>query len=72
MVEEGSSLDGTRISEVSWPKECLLVSVRRGTQEIIPRGRTSLQVGDVVTVLTREEEEAPIHDRMEILCREKV
>ncbi len=72
VVEEGSSLDGTRISEVSWPKECLLVSVRRGTQEIIPRGRTSLQVGDVVTVLTREDEEAPIHDRMEILCREKV
>lgn len=72
VVEEGSSMDGIRIAEVTLPKECLLVSVKRGTQEIIPRGRTRLQVGDVVVVLTREEEEPLIHDQMEMLCREKV
>ena len=72
VVEEGSSMDGIRIAEVTLPKECLLVSVKRGTQEIIPRGRTRLQVGDVVVVLAREEEEPLIHDQMEMLCREKV
>ena len=36
----GSSLDGKRIKDVNWPSHCLLVAVKRGEHEILPKGST--------------------------------
>ena len=68
VVEKGSVLDGRRIGDLEWPKGCLLVAVQRGARELIPRGRTILQVGDILVAMTDEENQAFLNDCLEKLC----
>lgn len=51
----GDAAAGKRISELPLPKDCVIVSIRRGRQAVIPRGRTLLLAHDrlVVMVATR-------------------
>lgn len=70
VVHQGSRVEGMLISDAEWPQNCLLVAIQRGTDEIIPRGKTRLLVGDVIVTLTDERDMAAVHDRMEQLCRE--
>lgn len=69
-VSRGSRIEDLTIGEVQWPENCLLVAIERGSQEIIPRGKTRLLAGDVIVTMTDERDEARIHDEMEELCRE--
>lgn len=71
-VQEGSELADHTVSTVTWPDNCLLVAIQRGTEEIIPRGRTKLFAGDIIVTMTNERDLANVYDRMEILCKEKV
>lgn len=50
-VEVGSIADDKYIAAIDWPKECLLVAIKRGDKEIIPRGRVKLVGGDYLVVL---------------------
>jgi len=50
-IEMGSIGEGKFISEVDWPKGCLLVSIKRGEKEIIPTGNVKLIGGDYIVVL---------------------
>jgi CIC family chloride channel protein len=59
-VESGSVLDGKLLSEVKWPEESLVASVRRGRRVTIPHGETRLQADDQVTVIAKPEDEAQI------------
>ena len=68
VVEKGSALDGARIADVEWPKGCLIVAVQRGAKELIPRGKTTLQMGDVLVAMTDEELQARMNERLEGLC----
>lgn len=72
VVQQGSRLDGALVSEIEWPNNCLLVAIQRGSDEIIPKGRTRLQIGDVIVTMTDERDVAVVHDRMEVLCRESL
>lgn len=72
VVCQGSKLEEALVSEIEWPNNCLLVAVQRGSEEIIPRGRTRLQTGDVLVAMTNEEDMAAVHDGMERLCRQTV
>jgi len=47
-----SFLDGKQVFEISWPKNSLLVGVRRELEEIIPKGITKIKNGDFLIVLT--------------------
>ncbi len=58
----GSILDSQRISDISWPKYSLLVAVRRGEHEIIPKGDTLIEPGDYLVVLTNEDQVANVND----------
>ncbi|HEY8803864.1 MAG TPA: chloride channel protein [Clostridium sp.] len=58
----GSQLDGKQIKEVKWPPHCLLVSVKRGEDEIIPKGGTIIYPGDYLIVLTNEDWASSIND----------
>ena len=69
-VSRGSRIEDLTIGEIQWPENCLLVAIERGSQEIIPRGKTRLLAGDVIVTMTDERDEARIHDEMEELCRE--
>lgn len=55
--------------EVSWPKACLLVSIRRGEKELIPKGKTKIQTGDVIITMTDEAHNGEVCDQMKQLCR---
>ncbi len=60
----GSQLDGKQIKEVKWPPHCLLVSVKRGEDEIIPKGDTVIYPGDYLIILTNEDWVSSINDSL--------
>lgn len=72
VVHQGSQVEEMMIGEIRWPDNCLLVAVRRGTDEIIPKGKTKLLVGDVVVTMTDERDMPMVYDQMERLCGEIV
>lgn len=53
-VPPDSSIIGKKISEIQLPKECLIVSVRRGRKLYIAHGYTTIFEGDELTVFSRE------------------
>ena len=64
-VETGCTADQKRIGELKWPDRCLLVSVTRGGEEIIPHGDTKMQTGDYVVVLCPKERESFCRKRLQ-------
>jgi Trk K+ transport system NAD-binding subunit len=50
-LSDDSSSVGKTIAELNIPRTAVLVSIQRGEETIIPRGDTTLNVGDVVTTL---------------------
>ncbi|MBN1429351.1 MAG: chloride channel protein [Anaerolineae bacterium] len=54
-IEPGTSCIGQRMSEIPWPRDCVIATVRRGQRLIIPRGDTVLQAGDILAVVTEGE-----------------
>ena len=53
-VTAESTLDGTMVRDFNWPKEMLLISIRRGSAEILTHGDTIMKVGDLLMILTDE------------------
>lgn len=53
-VTAESSLDGLMVRDFNWPKNMLLISIRRGNQEILTHGDTIMNVGDILVILTDE------------------
>lgn len=51
-VGSGSGLEGKLIKEVCWPTNCLLVSIRRGERELVPKGTVRMITGDDLFILT--------------------
>ncbi|MHB8278105.1 MAG: ClC family H(+)/Cl(-) exchange transporter [Candidatus Humimicrobiaceae bacterium] len=51
-----SNIEGQKIKDICWPQGCLLVGIRRGAEEIIPKGETIIYPGDYLVVLTNENE----------------
>lgn len=54
----GSILEGKLVKEIKWPSDCLLVAVKRGDKEIIPKGSTQILAGDYLIALA-DEDKAP-------------
>jgi CIC family chloride channel protein len=48
-IPTGSAADGRPISEFPWPEGCLLVSINRGSELLIPTGSSVLHAGDAIT-----------------------
>lgn len=51
-----SSIEGQKIKDICWPQGCLLVGIKRGAEEIIPKGETIIYPGDYLVILTNENE----------------
>ncbi|MGM0212982.1 ClC family H(+)/Cl(-) exchange transporter [Enterococcus sp. AZ109] len=47
-----SKLDGVMIRDFQWPKDMLLISIRRGSSEILTHGDTVMKAGDQLIILT--------------------
>ena len=48
-------LNGVRISDIRLPDECVIISITRDDELIIPRGKTCIYTGDVIMVLVNNE-----------------
>lgn len=68
VIMGNSVLEGRCIHEITWPDNCLLVALERNGKEMIPKGRTRLLAGDVLTTITDERDAGYVHDKMEKLC----
>lgn len=51
----GSEIEGNLIKDIKWPKDCLLVAVKRGNEEILPKGDTKVESGDLLVILVDED-----------------
>ncbi len=51
----GSLVDRKKIKDVEWPNGCLIVGLKRGESELIPKGDTRVHSGDYLIVLTGED-----------------
>lgn len=47
-IEKGSPCEGKAISEIAWPTKCIIASIRRGRDLLIPHGETILLPRDVL------------------------
>lgn len=69
-IRHSSPADGKLIKDIEWPDNCLLVAIQRGEKEIIPKGHTKLQAGDIIVTMTDERDEVYVYERLEKICRE--
>lgn len=53
VIERGSLCAGKKMSEIPFPHDCVIASVRRGGQVFIPRGNTTLQSEDLLVVVAQ-------------------
>lgn len=70
-VMYGSTLDGVKVKDITWPKNCLLVSVKREGRELIPRGNTTILASDILTIMTDVKDMGKVYDAMNRLRSEK-
>lgn len=63
-----SMADGRTIKDIIMPKECLLVAIKRGEKEIIPRGDTKVYSGDYLHVLVNESRAASVNEDLMDVC----
>ncbi|OUP01778.1 ClC family H(+)/Cl(-) exchange transporter [Sellimonas sp.] len=70
-VTEDSAVSGKQIRDILWPEHCLLVAVKRGEKELIPKGRTRIMTGDIIITMTDEEHNGEVYDKMRRLCRKE-
>lgn len=66
----GSQIDGKFIKDVNWPIHALLVGIKRGESEIIPKGDTKIFVGDYLIVLTDEDQSAHVKRELNYIVSE--
>ena len=69
-VPVGSIADGRAVRDVRWPAGSTLVSVRRGTEVVVPDGGTVLRAHDVVTAFGTDASKQRMIDRMNTLAEE--
>ncbi len=55
---------GKRVEELELPHDCVLVAVIRGHDVLIPRGSTSLQVGDEILAVTRSDTQFELVEKL--------
>jgi CIC family chloride channel protein len=51
-IQKGSTCVGKQIKDVTWPKSCVIASIRRGHRFLLPHGDTILKTDDVLVIVT--------------------
>ncbi|SCP96118.1 ClC family H(+)/Cl(-) exchange transporter [Anaerobium acetethylicum] len=51
VVQHGSEFEDCHVRAIEWPEKILLVGVKRGEREIIPKGGTEIKAGDYLFIL---------------------
>ncbi len=63
-IESGAPCVGKYVREVAWPRDCVIASIRRGRQTLIPHGDTVLKAGDVLVTVV----EGKTHEELRRMC----
>lgn len=67
-VEYGSQASNRMIRDLEWPQDALIVAVKRGEKEIVPKGSLKLLPGDYLVILSSEDTENHIYEELKGLC----
>ena len=70
-VELGSEAEGKEIKDVNWPETALLVAIKRGNNEIIPKGSIEIQSGDYLVVMVDESRASSVLEEIQFLTSAK-
>lgn len=71
-LENGAGACGCRVQDLELPPDCLLVTIRRGGREIIPRGNTRLLDGDHLAVIVPEGRAPLVYRELSRITRGKL
>lgn len=61
-VSADSPAAGVKLEDLDLPRDCVIVSIRRGRRVLIPHGDTVLKAGDKVTAFVEIEDEEALKD----------
>ncbi len=67
-VELGSLICGKKISDIDWPEGSLIVGIRRGARELIPKGNSMILPGDYIVILSPEGQDTEVRRHFENFC----
>ena len=70
VVMHRSSVENRTVGQIQWPEHALIVAVRRGSEEILPKGSTRLKASDTLLVMVDAEKEGQADDYIRALCGE--
>ena len=68
-VHHGAAVCGKQIKDIDWPAHSLIVSVKRGETELVPKGDTRLLAGDTLVVLCDDWDSHEVYDALETQCK---
>ena len=68
VVGAQSQADGSRVMELAWPEQARVVTMRRGTSELVPTGATRLQAHDELVVIADESQLEEVTRGVGMLC----
>lgn len=68
-VEYGCFVSNKLVSEVEWPQGVLIVGIKRGAKEIVPKGNTKIIPGDYLVILSSNQAEKDHALTIKELCR---
>ena len=64
VVEMRSEVENKLIKDIDWPRNCLLVAIKRGDNEIIPRGNVQLIAGDYIVALVDNHKTVNVYEKI--------
>ena len=67
IVQHESSYENQIVKNIPWPAKSLLVGVKRGDVQLVPKGLTKLRAGDYLLLLTEECEECDLKAKLQEL-----
>ena len=74
-IRNEDAANGKRLSEIHLPEDCVIASIQRGRQVVVPRGHTQLLAGDRLIVLavdgSLENLKKALHEKPEPIIPEK-
>ncbi len=62
IVKHGSQFENKQVKSINWPGKSLLVGIKQGDKQIIPKGDTEIKEGDYLNILTDINSESRIRD----------
>ena len=68
-VHFGTPICMKKISQIEWPENSLIVAVKRGSHEIIPKGTVRIRPGDILVILCNEENSYRVREMVTKLCQ---